>query len=252
MLFDLRSRGRRRVIQVVYAFLAVLIGGGLVLFGVGGGAGSTGLLSQLAQQGNGSASGIKLYEKAMLKAQKQAQAQPNNLAAWDSYALAVFKLADTNYVTSSSGTAQGFTPAGAKELKVLESAWNHYLSLSPPIPDAALAADVSFAFGEYGVQEFKVAEGAAEIVATANPTSYSDYTTLALDAYLAKDKSAGQLAESRAIALAPKNERSQITSYLAQVGGPTGSSGTSGASSTTGSSAATGTSAATGSSGKHG
>ncbi|MGD0980301.1 MAG: hypothetical protein ABR946_02345, partial [Solirubrobacteraceae bacterium] len=65
MLFDLRSRGRRRTIQVVYGFLAVLIGGGLVFFGVGGGAGSTGLLSQLANQGTGSASGIKIDETAV-------------------------------------------------------------------------------------------------------------------------------------------------------------------------------------------
>ena len=35
MLFDLRSRGRRRTVQVVYLGLAVLMGGGLVLFGVG-------------------------------------------------------------------------------------------------------------------------------------------------------------------------------------------------------------------------
>jgi hypothetical protein len=64
MLFDLRSRGRRRTIQVVYGFLAVLIGGGLVFFGVGGGAGSTGLLSQLANQGTGSSTGIKIDETA--------------------------------------------------------------------------------------------------------------------------------------------------------------------------------------------
>ena len=33
MLFDLRGRGRRRTIQVIYLGLAVLMGGGLVLFG---------------------------------------------------------------------------------------------------------------------------------------------------------------------------------------------------------------------------
>ena len=37
MLFDLRSPRRRRVIKVVYVFLAVLIGGGLIFFGVGNG-----------------------------------------------------------------------------------------------------------------------------------------------------------------------------------------------------------------------
>ena len=32
MLFDLRGRGRRRTVQAVYLSLALLLGGGLVLF----------------------------------------------------------------------------------------------------------------------------------------------------------------------------------------------------------------------------
>ena len=36
MLFDLRGRGRRRTVQVIYLTLALLLGGGLVLFGIGG------------------------------------------------------------------------------------------------------------------------------------------------------------------------------------------------------------------------
>ena len=36
MLFDLRGSGRRTTVKVVYVLLAVLMGGGLVLFGIGG------------------------------------------------------------------------------------------------------------------------------------------------------------------------------------------------------------------------
>ena len=36
MLFDLRGRGRRNTIKVIYIMLAFLMGGGLVLFGIGG------------------------------------------------------------------------------------------------------------------------------------------------------------------------------------------------------------------------
>ena len=43
MLFDLRGRGRRRAVQAIYLGLAILMGGGLVLFGIGG-ATSGGLL----------------------------------------------------------------------------------------------------------------------------------------------------------------------------------------------------------------
>ena len=233
MLFDLRSRGRRRVIQVVYGVLAVLIGGGLVLFGVGGGAGSTGLLSQLAQQGTGSATGVKIDETAMEKAQRAAKAAPSSVADWDRYALAVFTLADTNYVTGTSRS--GFTSAGAKELAVLKSAWNHYLSLDPAEPDQALAEDVAFAFGGDGYEEYAIAETAQEIVAEAHPNSWSDYASLAYDAYEAKDTNGGKLAGARALALAPKSTRAELKSELAELAAQTtGSTGSTGATGTSG------------------
>jgi hypothetical protein len=229
MLFDLRSRGRRRTIQVVYGFLALLIGGGLVLFGVGGGAGSTGLLSQLANQGTGSATGIKLDETAVAKAQRAVKATPSSAAAWDSYARAVFTLADTNYVTTESG----FTSAGAKELAVLKTAWNHYLALNPAKPDATLAADVAFAFGQEGIREYPVAETAQEVVAEADNTA-GEYTALAAYAYLAHETDRARLAEAKALSLATKSEQKTIKTELAQLAteasGATGSSGSTGAS----------------------
>ena len=55
MLFDLRSRGRRRVIKVIYTMLALLLGGGLVLFGIGGDV--QGGLFDAFSQNSGDASG---------------------------------------------------------------------------------------------------------------------------------------------------------------------------------------------------
>ena len=46
MLFDLQGR-RRRMVQATYLILAVLMGGGLVLFGVGSGSISGGLFDAL-------------------------------------------------------------------------------------------------------------------------------------------------------------------------------------------------------------
>ena len=56
MLFDLRSPGRRRVIKVVYLFLAVLIGVGLVGFGVGTGGNFGGLFNAASSGGRSSSS----------------------------------------------------------------------------------------------------------------------------------------------------------------------------------------------------
>ncbi len=52
MLFDLRSKGRRRTMQVVYIGLAILLASGLVLFGIGTGTGGGGLLGGLSGSGS--------------------------------------------------------------------------------------------------------------------------------------------------------------------------------------------------------
>ena len=55
MLFDLRGRGRRRAVKVIYLGLALLLGGGLVLFGIGGDA--HGGLGDAFKDNSGSAAG---------------------------------------------------------------------------------------------------------------------------------------------------------------------------------------------------
>lgn len=231
MLFDLRSPGRRFAIRFVYGFLALLIGGGLVLFGVGGGSGSTGLLSQLASQGNGSSTAVKLDETAVAKAKRDAKAAPSSASAWDRYARAVYNLAETNFVTASS--TDGYTTPGAEELlRVLKPAWSHYLSLNPPQPDKTLAADVADAFGlPPGIGSYPTAETAQEIVAEDNPKSSGEYYTLAIDAYLAHNAAQGQIAGARSLALAPtKADRTQIQAKLKEAAayGATSASGTTG------------------------
>jgi hypothetical protein len=175
--------------------------------------GSTGLLSQLAQEGGGSAKGVELDEAAVDQARRAAGAAPTSAAKWDLYALAVFRLADANYVTGS----QGFTSAGAHELEVLKSVWNRYLALNPTTPDAALAADVAFAFGSSGLGEYSVAETAQQIVSEDNPTSYKQYAELAYYAYLSHDAAVAELAQAKALSLAPASERAQLKSELNEI-----------------------------------
>jgi hypothetical protein len=228
MLFDLRSPRRRFAIRIVYGFLAVLIGGGLVLFGVGGGAGSTGLLSQLAQQGNGSSSAVKYDESAMLRTQKAARRAPSDVAAWDRYAAAAYALAATNESSS------GWTHAGAQELNVAWKAWQHYISLSPPKPDGSLAEDLATAFGAptSGIGLYKRAEQAQEIVAQDQSTNADEYAALAIYAYMAKDYDSASLAQSKAASLASKSQRKTILSEISQevgeLGGSTGATGATG------------------------
>src|SRR3712207_9142578 len=80
MLFDLRARGRRRTVQVVYASLAILLGGGLVLFGIGGDV-QGGLWDGIFGDGRQD-SGNEQIEQTREDAQERTQQSPRDPAAW--------------------------------------------------------------------------------------------------------------------------------------------------------------------------
>ena len=76
MLFDLRGR-RRRVVQAVYLMLAVLLGGGLVLFGIGGDV-SGGLVD--AFKGGGGSSVDSALQDKVNKEEERLAKNPQNAA----------------------------------------------------------------------------------------------------------------------------------------------------------------------------
>src|SRR2546430_15493857 len=80
MLFDPRGRGRRRPVQALYIGLALLMGVGLVSFGIGGGFGGGGLLSAAS---NNQGSGGTSYASQIKRLQKLTAHQPNNAGAWE-------------------------------------------------------------------------------------------------------------------------------------------------------------------------
>src|SRR6202043_1291383 len=83
MLFDLRGRGRRRTVRVIYLGLALLMGVGLVGFGIGGGFGGGGLLN--AANNNEGSNGAS-FSSQIKKYQKLTNRQPNNASAWEQLA----------------------------------------------------------------------------------------------------------------------------------------------------------------------
>jgi len=100
MLFDLRGAGRRRTVKVVYIMLAFLMGGGLVLFGIGGDV-SGGLVDAITERGTGD-DGSDRFRKQEAAALKRTQANPEDAAAWAALARARFQLA---------GIGENFDPA---------------------------------------------------------------------------------------------------------------------------------------------
>jgi hypothetical protein len=244
MLFDLRSRRRRRVVKGVYLGLAVLIGLGLVGFGIGNGSNFGGLFSAAGNGGGGSASGDAIYENALKKAQKRSAAHPSDPAAWAALGTAAVNVSQlpSNYVANT-----GYTKSGYQVLRQLKTAWTRYLALAPSKLNSQLAASVANAFGPpppdgTGIGDYPTAESAQEVVVQLDPT-YAEYEYLAYYAYLAHEKSRGDLAGARAVALAPKASRKQVQQALItfqQQAGLIGATGSSGSTASTGSTGASG------------
>src|SRR5881397_3804001 len=121
MLFDLRARGRRRTIQVIYLFLAVLMGGGLVFFGIGGNT-AGGLFDAFKSNGGGSTD--NRLEKTVQRAERKVHAQPRSAVAWAELTRAEYQLAGLgdNY----DQTTGAFTAKGKRQLRKVERSWDRY------------------------------------------------------------------------------------------------------------------------------
>jgi hypothetical protein len=208
MLFDLRSRGRRRTVQAVYLGLAILMGGGLVLFGVGAGNGLGGLLN--AFNGGGSTSGQKSVVSQQEKdAIKQTQLNPNNPQAWAALLQARWTSAGQGSNFNSS-TGQ-FTKAGLNELNLATQAWQKYLKLTKnPDPDLAVLAARAYA----GQSNYAGEAAAWDIETLANPSAVKGYECLAVSAYAAGQTRKGDLAATKALSLVPKAQQALLKNQI--------------------------------------
>ena len=79
MLFDLRGKGRRTAVKIIYSGLAILLGGGLVFFGIGSATSGGGLFDAFSSN-SGNVSNV--YTKQIDEFQKKVKAQPRNQDAW--------------------------------------------------------------------------------------------------------------------------------------------------------------------------
>lgn len=210
MLFDLRSRGRRRTVQAVYLGLAVLMGGGLILFGVGAGNGFGGILNAF-NGGGGSGAQKQVVSQQEKTALQQTRLQPNDPAGWSNLVQARWDDAGQgNNYNAATGT---YTAAGKQELTKLTQAWQRYLQLTKN-PDPTLAILAARAYGQLG--GYADQASAWDIQTLANPTQVKGFECLAAASYAAKETRQGDLAAAKALSLVPKASRASIQQVLTQ------------------------------------
>jgi hypothetical protein len=211
MLFDLRGRGRRRTVKVVYITLALLMGGGLVLFGIGGGGAMQGGLVDAITGSSGGDTGAERFEKKEKDALAKTAAEPQNPAAWAELARA--RVQSAGFGDNFDPNTASYTESGKAKLNQAADAWNKYLSLEPKKPDDRVAGLMVRAFDQTGLNRPADAAKAQEIITEARPSA-NTYATLAIYAYQAGDTRKGDLARGRALELAPKDERNTLKSQL--------------------------------------
>lgn len=239
MLFDLRGRGRRRTVRIVYSGLALLFFLGFVGFGVGS-FGGGGVLELLG--GKGSGGGGENYGAQVKAAKKLTVTQPNNPAAWSGLIHATLLQAGSgdNY----SNTEEAFTAKAQPLLTQVQTAWEHYLKLQPHHPDPEVATEVMRIYTTGGALANPAeAVKTLKIEMKGRPANVTLYYDLAVLSYQAKDKREGDRAAAKAIALAPASDKKILEGRLAEL--KSGKSAASAGTTTSGANASGGAGGAT-------
>jgi len=205
MLFDLRGK-RRRLVQGVYLTLAILMGGGLVLFGIGGDV-SGGLVDAFTG-GNTGGSGSSLVEDRVERNEKAIAANPRDAAALKALARDRYQLA-----LDEADQQGNFTSEGKQELAKAAAAYEKYLATDPARPDDSLASLMMQVYSPTGLNKPAEAAAAAEVVAEARPSA-GLYLQLAQFAQQAGQTRKAELAGQKAVELAPKNQKKAVEAQV--------------------------------------
>jgi hypothetical protein len=202
MLFDLRGR-RRRAVQATYLMLAVLMGGGLVLFGIGGDV-SGGLVDAFKGGGGGSSGDSALQDQVNRQEERLAKS-PQNEAVLQNLVRDYYSLATAQ---RESGTV-GFPDDAKDELRKSGEYWQRYTGAVDTEPSADTARYALQVYDVGALNRPKEAQKAAAIIAE-DSNDVASYLRLVSYAALAGDTRTADLAATKAVDLAPKAQRKQV------------------------------------------
>ena len=214
MLFDLRGRGRRRTVRVIYVGLVLLFLVGFLALGIGAGGGGGGSPLEALFGGKEGANSSS-YGKQISAAEAQVHKNPANPAGWA--ALADARVHEANGSEFYDEATHQFTSKGKELLTKASGAWTRYITLNPSKPNVKVAQDMLRVYGLEGLNQPAAAVQVMQLVIAAKPPSAALYGNLAVYAYQAKNPRLGDLASKKSISLTPAAQRSQVAAQLAQV-----------------------------------
>ena len=212
MLFDLRGR-RRRAVQATYLTLAVLMGGGLVLFGIGGDV-QGGLFDAFSDKSNDSDVGGAVGKRND-RNRERLRADPNNPLLLRELARGEFQAATAQIPTGSSS----YPRQARDELRRSGEYWQRYLKAEKGKTDTDLARVALQVYDVNALNKPKQAQQAAQLVAQADGDAAS-YLRVVQYSALAGDKRTADLAAQKAVDVAPKGQRKTVKLQAQQFKNP--------------------------------
>jgi hypothetical protein len=207
MLFDLQGK-RRRVVQATYLMLAVLMGGGLVLFGIGGDV-SGGLFDAFSDRGGGGGSDDTVEKRIERNEERAAAGGSARETALRELVRDYYSLATNQAETG----AVGFPEEARDELTKAAAAYQRYLKVETENPDPATANYAIQIYDVTALNDADEAKKAATIVAEED-NDWQSYLRLAQYATLAQDTRTADLAGAKALDLAGKGEKREVRRQL--------------------------------------
>ncbi|MDX6652171.1 MAG: hypothetical protein QOJ38_952 [Solirubrobacterales bacterium] len=222
MLFDLRGK-RKRAIQVIYAGLAILMGGGLVLFGIGSSA-NGGLLDALGIGGNNASQPGANYDTEAAKLERKLKLKPNDPTLLLQLARTRILAGNTKSPSNSTTGQVTYSQASLNEFQQAADAWESYLKAvkgRPSSKSAILVAQTYIGLAQNersvitAVDDIKGAARAQEIYAKTSP-SLGSLSQLAIYQYLAGDAAVGDVTAKKAVAKADASNREVLKTRLKQ------------------------------------
>ena len=219
MLFDLSGK-RKRMVQVVYAGLAVLFAVSFVGFGIGSDA-AGGLFDAFGLGSDDNQSGNPAFEDQIEDAEAKLATDPKNEQAHADL-IQLHYQAGNDAVDVDESTGQiSMTTESTQEYNEATSAWKDYLKVADK-PDGSTAAIANQAYGiilqfAEPTEVSTIAEDAvvpAEISAEDTP-GVGPWATVAQYAFFAGNNELGDQAAKKAIAEADGSQRKDLEKQLA-------------------------------------
>jgi hypothetical protein len=226
MIFDLKTGKRRRVIQVVFGFLAFIFFISFVGFGIGSDV-SGGIFDAIGLGGNDSSSNSG-FEQQIEDAEEKLDTDPEDRRALIDLVnyrlLSATESEDGVSLDPASGVAT-INEASRSDLAAALDAWERYLATDPKPVSADAAIDVvqinDLLFrAALGTGDASAALTAAEDaaaageIAAADRNTVNDYATLANYLYIAGKVEAGDAAAEQALKISEPSNRAQFEKAL--------------------------------------